>query len=193
MTKKITPEQAKLISDLHNLVYKAWSTLPNGDIKHIYKEEVLLAGYKGLCKGVQHWDPEKYDLVGYCYHCIKSQMRSEIKYWIKLKQNDVISLDQPIKDSKDGNDVFLYEVIPDPNENVEEKGIMKAEADRLFDIMYEVCTKQEIEVIELYCFHYMNYLSISKIMRLSRQRINQIITSAREKILKKYENIDQNA
>ena len=184
MEKKLTPEQVKTVTELNDMIEVAWRCLPRGDIKFLYKEEILLAGYTGLCRGVQCCDTSKYDLKAYCFKCIKHAMQAELRKWLANKQLQILDIDRPITSKKTGDQILVSEVLADKTQDVETSAIRKEQTKELFQIIYKVCNKQEIKILKLYL--YLECSEIAETLNLSRQRIYQIISNAREKILQEY-------
>ena len=180
-----TDEQIEMLNRSTKYVFRTYMALPDCQVKRDNEADLISAGFDGLCSAVQLWDQNKErTFMSFCILCIDTAMRRKMSRIIKT-QFPTIDIDAIIP-NEEGDGRTLAEILADPNENVEERGLIKAEADELLDIIYKVCNNQEIQVIELYCNKGLNYLEIAKEMNLSRQRIHQIIQSVRNKVLKKY-------
>ena len=188
-----TPEETRLVEERKNFVYKTWSLLPESEIKYRYKDDLISAGFVGLCKGVKSWDGDISSINNYCITCIRNALINTV-IRISRKQQDVIDIDRVIyKQGEDSRDIKLSDTLSDPLEHVEETCVDRQTARELIKIMYRVCTKREIEVLEVYCNEFKNQAEIAKDFGVSRTAIGRLMKNAREKILKKYEKSDVNA
>ena len=187
----LTDEQRQMTYDRMGLIFKTWSLLPDTEIKKSYREDLLDAGYRGLCLAIAKFDPSKGKaLKSYCIQYIKSCMHRELGK-LTGRSRKIINIDDPIKDDRDGKERTVAETVEDPNVDVERQGIINAEAAVIEQIMYKVCDEHEIEVLDKYVNGFMTYEEVGEVLGTSRQRIGQIVSKARKKILAEYKKIEK--
>ncbi len=95
----------QLIEDNMNLVYglihKEYSTYKSD-------EDIVQCGMVGLCKAAEQWDESKSSFSTYATHCIRNEIRQELRS--RSKHKGVLSLDFEMDDG-DGEKVTFGDCI----------------------------------------------------------------------------------
>ena len=181
-----TEDQRDLIYNRMRMIPKTWSMLPDGPITRTYKDDLLDAGYRGLCIAVLNFDSEKgKNLDSFCISYIKAYMYREIRS-LAYKERMTINIDEPLRDSMDGRERTIADILEDPSINVEERGIINYEAGIIADIIYKVCNPKEIAIINKYVNDFMSYEEIGKSFGVTRQYIGSVMQKVRKKVLPVY-------
>ena len=190
-----TPEQEDIIRRRECLVYKTWSLMPPCKIKDDCKEDLISAGFEGLCYGAKHWDPELSALDTFLIECIKTNMMRKFVKLIKKQNHTIhcIDIDMVVQNPDGGVISRLIDIIPDPDENVEENFIRRFEGEQLIEVAKKVCTKKELYVLNLYTYKYMSLVEIANKMGITRQGASYFFNNAKNKILQYYEENGLNA
>ena len=181
---KYNEEEITRIEQYENMVYRIWSTLRDNWIKKSYRNELISAGFRGLCYATKLWEPERGSFETYCPIYIRHSMYIECRKIIRLSKM-VRSLDEPIYNNNDDEEEVLGDKIPS-SVDIEDEAISKVTAEELQKIVEEVCTERQKKILDMYCNSFMSYSEIAKELGISRERIRQMMDSARKKILRKY-------
>lgn len=179
-----TENELKLIESHENLVYYTWSKLDNNWIKTSYRNELLSAGFKGLCTAAKSYKPEKGKFTPHGYMWIYRMMMREIKSINRIYKN-IISLDEPIYNQKTMKEEYLKDRVADESIDIEKTGIDKEYAEHVWRLIFKYCNQKEIKIFYMYCYNGLNFSEIAKEIGVSRQRVIQIVQNARKKILQK--------
>lgn len=111
--------------------------------------------------------------------------------WIKLLMQDTISLNQPVRDTEDGEEVgelgsFIVDLEPGP----EEICLRNERNKRLDNYLNEFLSPQQVKVLRMrYGLddgHYRTLDSIGKELGISRERIRQIEMTALRRLRGKF-------
>ena len=111
-------------------------------------DDLISIGTIGLIKAVTTFDHSKNNrLATYAARCIDNELLMMLR--TRKKTSKEVSLYEPIGMDKEGNEINLLDIIE--GENVDIPEIMDLEADtiRLYQILQEVLTDREQEVLSL--------------------------------------------
>ena len=111
-------------------------------------DELIAIGIVGLVKAVNTFKMDKGSRLGtYAARCIDNELLMMLR--TRKKTSKEVSLYEPIGMDKEGNEINLLDIIE--GENVDIPEIMDLEADtiRLYQILQEVLTDREQEVLSL--------------------------------------------
>ena len=188
-------EENKLIEDMHSGNEKAREKLINHNMRlvaHVCKkyngafeaDDLLSVGSLGLIKGI---DSYKYDkgsqLSTYVSRCIENEILMLLR--ANKKHKCCISVEEQIGVDKDGQEMNLYDIIPqaqekDPDYIVERKVMIE----EIMKIMKKHLSNREYEII---CLRYgltnkieRTQQEVADIMNISRSYISRIETKALE-------------
>lgn len=110
-------------------------------------EDLISIGTIGLIKAVSSFDAGKGKLSTYASRCIDNELLMLLR--AKKKSSREVSLFEPIGTDKEGNEINLLDVIEQEQEDIIERLDMKDHTDRLMQVMGEVLTPRERQIIEL--------------------------------------------
>ena len=178
MSMKLSDEQQQLVLENRNLVH--YIVLNMGITQKVQDYEDLVSiGTIGLIKAAISFDISKeIKFATYASRCIKNEI---LMYFRKINRyaND-ISLEEPIAEDFDGNDLTLSNVIEDPKANFLEEILDKEQVSRILSIIINLPTKESIII-----FYRMGGLGQKKIadeFNLSQSYISRIETRAINRI-----------
>jgi len=154
-------------------------------IKGLDREDVIQEGLVGLYKAVRDYREDRASSFrGFAQLCIHRQMVSAIKRANRQKHiplNSSTSIDKTI-DYGEGSRSFK-EVLPNSDENVEERYIYQEQLKILFHIIDEQLTELEKEVFIQYLEN-KSYQEISADLKLNIKAVDNALQRARKKIEK---------
>ncbi|MCH5160461.1 MAG: RNA polymerase sporulation sigma factor SigK [Clostridiales bacterium] len=147
-------------------------------------DDLISVGTIGLIKGIETFEKSKCcQLTTYAAKCIENEILMYIR--ANKKHRGVLSLHDPVGSDKDGNDIALMDVIPQPGDSYE---LIEnhAVADKIKSVMGDVLDETEHTVISLrYGFadgtaHTQS--DVGKKLGISRSYVSRIEKKAIEKI-----------
>ncbi len=154
-------------------------------IKGLDREDVIQEGLVGLYKAVRDYREDRAaSFRGFAQLCIHRQLVSAIKRANRQKHiplNSSTSIDKSI-DFGEGTRSFK-EILPNKNENVEEKYIYQEQLRILFVIIDEELTELEKEVFMQYLEN-KSYQEISANLKVNIKAVDNALQRARKKIEK---------
>ena len=197
-------EEDRLIEEMHLGNQKAREKLINHNMRlvaHVCKkyngaaeaDDLLSVGSLGLIKGIDSYKLDKgSQLSTYISRCIENEILMLLR--ANKKHKTCVSIEEPIGVDKDGQEMSLYDIIPqnqekDPDFIVERKILIE----EIVNIMKKNLTKREYEII---CLRYglidnieRTQQEVADILQISRSYISRIETKAidiiKDKILTK--------
>lgn len=108
-----------------------------------------------------------------------------------IQASGFVSLEQPITKGGSKNDeMTLADIIPLPNDRSPEEILLHKETWRNLEHVISLLTDREREIVRMYYYDEYTYDEISEIYGVSRQRINQILEAALEKMRALFELLD---
>lgn len=152
-------------------------------IKGLDREDVIQEGLVGLYKAVRDYREDRAaSFRGFAQLCIHRQLVSAIKRANRQKHiplNSSTSIDKSI-DFGEGSRSFK-EILPNKNENLEEKYIYQEQLKFLFGIIDEQLTELEKEVFMQYLEN-KSYQEISSNLDVNIKAVDNALQRARKKI-----------
>ncbi|MFW5972280.1 MAG: sigma-70 family RNA polymerase sigma factor [Bacillota bacterium] len=152
-------------------------------IKGLDREDVIQEGLVGLYKAVRDYRVDRAaSFRGFAQLCIHRQLISAIKRANRQKHiplNNSTSIDKTI-DFGEGSRSFK-EILPNNNDNVEDKYIYKEQIKMLFNIIDEELTELEKEVFMQYLEN-KSYQEISVNLKVNIKAVDNALQRARKKI-----------
>jgi len=110
-------------------------------------EDLISIGCIGLIKAIDTFDAGKGRLATYACRCIDNELLMMLR--AKKKTSRDISLYEPIGQDKEGNEICLVDVIEQKQTDALDEMELKQNTRRLFELMVEVLTEREREVLIL--------------------------------------------
>lgn len=110
-------------------------------------EDLISIGCIGLIKAIDTFDAGKGRLATYACRCIDNELLMMLR--AKKKTSRDISLYEPIGQDKEGNEICLVDVIEQKQTDALDEMELKQNIRRLFQLMREVLTDREREVLIL--------------------------------------------
>ncbi len=149
-------------------------------------DDLISVGSIGLIKGIETFECDKgCQLTTYAAKCIENEILMYIRANKKHRQS--VSLFEPVGTDKDGNDIALMDVIPQPNngyDDIENNIVLE----KIKKIMPQILTESELEVISmrygLYDKTAYTQSQVAKKLKISRSYVSRIEKRAIAKIAK---------
>lgn len=149
-------------------------------------DDLISVGSIGLIKGIETFEANKgCQLTTYAAKCIENEILMYIR--ANKKHRKAVSLYEPVGTDKDGNDIALLDVIPQPVDGYEaiENSIV---LEKVKKVMVDVLDETEYKVITLrYGFADGNAYTqseVAKRLKISRSYVSRIEKRAIETIAK---------
>ncbi|MBO5949047.1 RNA polymerase sporulation sigma factor SigK [bacterium] len=196
-------EETKLIEEMRAGNEKSREKLINHNMRlvaHVCKkyngafeaDDLLSVGSLGLIKGIDSYHQDKgSQLSTYVSRCIENEILMLLR--ANKKHKVCVSIEEPIGVDKDGQEMSLYDIIPqekeqDPDFIVERKVLVE----EIISIMKKNLSNRECEII---CLRYglkdhieRTQQEVADILNISRSYISRIETKALEIIKEKIHN-----
>lgn len=144
-------------------------------------EDLISIGTIGLIKAITTFDSEKSSkLASYAVRCIDNEILMFLRS--RKKQSKEISLYETIGTDKEGNEIRLMDVIEAETENAEERYMKKEDVRRLYQLLEQILTDQEYEVLcmryGLYGKEAMTQRKVADCLGISRSYVSRIEKNA---------------
>ncbi len=196
-------EEEKLVEQMHLGNEKAREKLINHNMRlvaHVCKkyngsaeaDDLLSVGSLGLIKGIDSYKPDKgSQLSTYVSRCIENEILMLLR--ANKKHKVCISIEETIGVDKDGQEMSLFDIIPqsqeeDPDFIVEKKVLIE----EILSIMKKNLNEREFQII---CLRYglLDHIErtqqeVANKLKISRSYISRIETKALELIREKLKN-----
>jgi len=152
------------------------------------QEDLISIGTIGLIKGIDSYKPDKTSKLGtYVAKCIENEILMHLRN--NKKRNLDVSLNEVLKEDKDGSEMTLIDIIPgdeiDFIEDIQTKDRIRALENHL-----NVLNKREKEIIieryGLYNIEEKTQKEIAQKLHISRSYVSRIEKRALIKLLKQY-------
>lgn len=193
-------EEAKYIKAMQNGDEEARNKLIEHNLRlvaHIVKkfentgedlEDLISIGTIGLIKGVESFSVDKgTKLATYAARCIENEILMHLRALKKVKKD--VSLQDPIGQDKEGNEISLIDVLEAENEDVIEYIQLNMEIEKMQDY-FTILDNREREVIVyrygLNEYKEMTQREIAKKLNISRSYVSRIEKRALMKVFHEY-------
>lgn len=110
-------------------------------------EDLISIGCIGLIKAIDSFDVNKGRLATYACKCIDNELLMMLRG--KKKTAKEVSLFEPIGQDKEGNEIHLLDIIEQQQYDIVDELEKEERIRKLADIMKEVLTKREYEIISM--------------------------------------------
>ena len=149
-------------------------------------DELTSIGSIGLVKAIRTFSSEKANFSTYASRCIANEILMFFR--ANKKNQNTVSLEDPIGFDKDNNEITLGEVLTDREDKVEAQAFALVELEKLNKKILSTLDRREQKVISLRYGLYGNLphtqKEVAKLLKISRSYVSRIETSALEKIRK---------
>ncbi|MBP1968744.1 RNA polymerase sporulation-specific sigma factor [Virgibacillus natechei] len=151
-------------------------------------EDLISIGTIGLIKGVESFSVDKgTKLATYAARCIENEILMHLRALKKVKKD--VSLQDPIGQDKEGNEISLIDILEAENENVIEYIQLNMEIEKMQEY-FSILDNREREVI-VYRYGLNNYKEmtqreIAKKLNISRSYVSRIEKRALMKVFHEY-------
>jgi RNA polymerase sporulation-specific sigma factor len=152
------------------------------------QEDLISIGTIGLIKGIDSYKQDKATKLGtYIAKCIENEILMHLRS--NKKRNLDISLNEVLKEDKDGSEITLLEIIPGDNKDMVED-IMTRDRLNVLETHLNVLNSREKEIIiqryGLYNTKEKTQKEIANELNISRSYVSRIEKRALIKLLKEY-------
>ena len=153
-------------------------------------DDLISIGTIGLIKAISTFDQSKGTrLATYAARCIENEILMQIRSTKKIQSE--VSLHDPIRVDREGNEITLIDVIGNETESVIDEVELKLQVKRLYNKMKSVLKKREKTVLELR-YGLLNGTSktqreIAGMLGISRSYVSRIEKKAIKKLSKELE------
>ena len=135
---------AKNILIEHNLRLVAHIAKKYGNDGNL--DDLISVGIICLIKGINTFSAEKNSkLVTYISRCIENEILMVLRS--SKKQQNEVSLDEPIGVDKEGNNMTFSDILPSDSRDIVEEISLKVDIKRLYECIKEVLNENEIKII----------------------------------------------
>lgn len=111
-------------------------------------DDMISIGTIGLIKGISSFDMNKGTrLATYVSRCIENEILMDMR--VTKKQQNEVSLQDPIGVDKEGNEVTLIDIIGTESDNIIDQVDLKIQIKKLYDKIKDILKGQEKSVLEL--------------------------------------------
>ena len=193
-------EEAKCIKEMKNGNEEARNKLIEHNLRlvaHIVKkfentgedmEDLISIGTIGLIKGVESFSVDKgTKLATYAARCIENEILMHLRALKKVKKD--VSLQDPIGQDKEGNEISLIDILEAENENIIEYIQLNMEIEKM-QKYFSILDNREREVIVyrygLNDYKEMTQREIAKKLNISRSYVSRIEKRALMKVFHEY-------
>lgn len=151
-------------------------------------EDLISIGTIGLIKGVESYKPGKgTKLSTYAARCIENEILMHIRSMKKLKKD--ISLDEPIGQDAEGNELNLLAILEAENVNIIEYIQQNTEISKMRDFLNLLDTRERDVILYRYGLNNQDELTqreIAEKLSISRSYVSRIEKRALMKIMRAY-------
>ncbi|ALX48156.1 RNA polymerase sporulation sigma factor SigK [Lentibacillus amyloliquefaciens] len=151
-------------------------------------EDLISIGTIGLIKGIESYSSDKgTKLATYAARCIENEILMHLRALKKVKKD--VSLQDPIGQDKEGNEISLIDILEAENQNIIEYIQLNMEIEKMNDYL-SILDSREKEVV-LYRYGLNNYKEmtqreIAKMLDISRSYVSRIEKRALMKVFHEY-------
>ena len=151
-------------------------------------DDLISIGTIGLIKGIDSFSNKHgTKLTTYCARCIENEILMYFRS--NKKNNNTISLDEPIGYDKEGNDITILDILKTPAEDYTED-VYKKDSIKALNNYLKILSEREKEIIikryGLYNNDELTQKEIAKELNISRSYVSRIEKRAITKILREF-------
>lgn len=193
-------EEAKYIKAMENGDETARNKLIEHNLRlvaHIVKkfentgedmEDLISIGTIGLIKGIESYSSDKgTKLATYAARCIENEILMHLRALKKVKKD--VSLEDPIGQDKEGNEISLMDILESENEDIIEYIQLNMEIDKMKDYLSILDSREKEVIIYRYGLSdhkEMTQREIAQMLNISRSYVSRIEKRALMKVFHEY-------
>lgn len=151
-------------------------------------EDLISIGTIGLIKGIESFSPDKgTKLATYAARCIENEILMHLRS-IKKSKND-ISLQDPIGQDKEGNEISLVDILEAENEDIIEYIQLNLEVEKINKYLSVLDDREKLVLISRYGLDHKKERTqkeIAKELNISRSYVSRIEKRALMKVFHEY-------
>ena len=185
LLKKDKNARDKLIE--HNLRLVAHITKKYENTK-IDNDDLISIGTIGLIKGIDSYSKKHgTKITTYCARCIENEILMYFRS--NKKNNNTISLDDPIGYDKEGNDITILDILKTPKPDYIEDMFKKENIKALENYLKKLTPREQEIIIKRYGlgdYQEQTQKEIAKDLNISRSYVSRIEKRAITKILREF-------
>ena len=155
---------------------------------NIDNDDLISIGTIGLIKGIDSYSKKHgTKITTYCAKCIENEVLMYFRS--NKKNNNNISLDDPIGYDKEGNDITILDVLKTPKPDYIEKMYIKDNIKLLKEYLNKLSDREKEIIIKRYGLmgeDEMTQKEIAKDLKISRSYVSRIEKRAITKILREF-------
>lgn len=153
-------------------------------------EDLISIGTIGLIKAVVTFNPDKGNrLAAYASRCVENEILMHLRS--KKKVSKEISLYEPIGTDREGNEIRLYDIIENDDDDIPDKIHLKENIQKLYENVENELSAREKLVLKmrygLYNGEEYTQREIASQLGISRSYVSRIEKSAVEKLRGKFQ------
>ena len=126
------------------------------------KQDLISEGYYAILKSINDYDETKAKFSTFVYIQVRNSVQLGLKQTMKSLKYGEKSFDSELNSSSEDKDTTLYDVVKDETVNIEEDYIENEERNRMWKMIYSVCTPNEIATLKLLAKDGLKYDDIAK-------------------------------
>ncbi len=151
-------------------------------------EDLISIGTIGLIKGIESYSPDKgTKLATYAARCIENEILMHLRSLKKVKKD--VSLQDPIGQDKEGNEISLMDILEAENQNIIEYIQLNMEIEKMNEYLAVLDSREKEVVLYRYGlndYKEMTQREIAKMLDISRSYVSRIEKRALMKVFHEY-------
>lgn len=126
------------------------------------KQDLISEGYYAILKSINDYDETKAKFSTFVYIQVRNSVQLGLKQTMKSLKYGEKSFDSELNSSSEDKDTTLYDVVKDESVDIEKDYIDRDEKERMWSIIYKLCTPNEISTFKLLAKDDLSYEDIAK-------------------------------
>lgn len=152
------------------------------------QEDLISIGCIGLIKAIDSFEEKKGALATYACRCIDNELLMYFRS--KRKVSREVSLYEPIGQDKEGNEIFLMDVVAQNQQDIGKKLEFNEDVKRLYEVLNEVLSERERTIIiyryGLFGCKELTQSQVAEIFGISRSFVSRLEKRAVRKIQERF-------
>lgn len=153
-------------------------------------EDLISIGCIGLIKAIDTFEEGKGALATYACRCVENELLMYLRG--RKKRTKEVSLYEPIGQDKEGNEIFLMDIMSKPDGDVLMQTENKSNIAKLYELLWQVLTKKEREILilryGLFGQEEKTQSEVGKIFGISRSYVSRIEKKSITKLKNNFDN-----
>lgn len=152
-----------IVNRYKGVIYKFVNKYYNGyTMNSELKQDLISDGYYAVLKAINDYDETKAKFSTFVYIQVRNNVQLGLKQTMKQLKYGETSFDSELNSGSEDNATTLYDIISDENVNIENDYIDRDEKERMWSIIYKLCTPNEISTFKLLAKDGLTYEDIAK-------------------------------